>query len=169
MSGIIGASIAQSTTVSFSKSVEINHEQRAAALSARAYLGRASDVPDDQFSKVFDVVDISEDAQRKLREDREFALQLASLVQGRNGVEDDAPLLQRGSLRVDTGAIAVQENFSITESYEISFLSETTVTLETTEGDIEISQSRLLEASYSRSLEYSQTAAAAYVNASLTA
>ncbi len=169
MTGIISASIAQTTSVSVTKSVEIQHQQSAAALSASAYAGGTREVPDDPLSRVFDIVDISEDAQRKLREDREFALRLASLVQGRNGVdENEAPLLKRGSLRVDIGAIAAQESFSFTESYELSFLQETTVTLETTDGDIEISQSRLLEASYSRSFEYSSSAAAAYVKGSLT-
>ncbi|MBL4805267.1 MAG: hypothetical protein JKY71_10410 [Alphaproteobacteria bacterium] len=169
MTGILGASIAQNTTVSVTKSVEINHEQSVAALSARAYAGSGRAEADDPFSKVFDVVDISEDAQRKLREDREFALQLASLVKGRHGVDTDkAPLLKRGSLRVDAGAVAVQEKISVTESFEVSILNESTVTLQTTDGDVEISHSRLLEASYSRSLEYSKSAAAAYVKGSLS-
>lgn len=166
MTGILGASIAQTTSVSVAKSVEIQHEQRAAALSAVSYLGRGREVGEDAFSKVFDVVDISEDAQRKLREDREFALELASLVKGRNAVQADEPLYKRGSLRVDIGAIAASEAFSFTESYELSFLQETTLTLETTEGNIEVTQSRLLEASYSRSIEYSQSVTAAF--ASLT-
>ena len=170
MTGIIGASIAQTTSVSVTKSVEVTHERSVAALSASANLTRAREVPGDQFSKVFDVVDISEEAQRQLLEDREFALRLAALVQGREAVEpDDDIRLRRGSLRVDAGAIAASESFSFTESYELSFLQETTLTLETTDGDIEITQSRLVEASYSQSLEYSQSAAAAYVNASLTA
>jgi hypothetical protein len=168
MTGILGASIAQTTSVSVTKSVEIQHEQRAAALSASAYLGRGREVSGDQFSKVFDVVDISEDAQRKLREDREFALELASLVQGRNAVKTDEPLYKRGSLRVDVGAIAAQESFSFTESYELSFLQETTVTLETTDGNVEITQSRLIEASFSSSVAFERSAIAAYAKGSLT-
>ncbi len=169
MTGILGASIAQTTSVSVTKSTEIQHEQRAAALSASAYLGRGRVEAGDQFSKVFDVVDISEDAQKRLREDREFALQLASLVQGRRGVDtDDSPLLKRGSLRVDVGAIAASESFSFTESYELSFLRETTLKLETTEGNIEITQSHLVEASFSSSVAFERSAIAAYAKSSLT-
>lgn len=169
MTGILGASIAQNTTVSVTKSVEINYEQSVAALSARAYAGSGRAEADDPFSKVFDVVDISEDAQRKLREDREFALELAAIIKNRRTPDsDDRPLLKRGSLRVDIGAIAQQETLTVTESIKISILNESTVTLQTDEGDVEITKSHVLEASYSRAFEYSRSAAAAYVKGSLT-
>ena len=171
MAEIQSISVSQTQNLSISKSISASYERnsRAQALSLSAGQG-SIDVASDGFNKVFDVIDISSDARQKLLQDQADAERLAAFAQGERPQVLSAPLVIRNG-RVEVNALAAQiaEQFTITESYEVNFSEETTVSVETDQGSFEITQSRLVEANFSASVSLEQSASFGSLQAGFSA
>ena len=171
MAEIQSIAISQTQNLSISKSVSASYERetRSSALSLALGQGREGVSP-DSFERVFDVIDISDDARQKLLQDRADAERLAAFVRGeRPQVLKNPLVIDGGQIRIDAAAAEAIERFSFTEEYELSFLQETTLSIETDEGSIEVTQSRLVEASFSASVTFEQSASFGSLQASFAA
>ena len=160
MAEIQSIAVTQTQNLSISKSVNASYERetRSSALSLALGQGREA-VSSDSFERVFDVIDISDDARQKLLQDRADAERLAAFVRGeRPQVLKNPWVIDGGQIRIDAAAAEAIERFSFTEEYELSFLQETTLSVETDEGSLEIAQSRLIEASFSYSVSLERSA-----------
>ena len=106
-----------------------------------------------------------------LLQNREDAERLADIAQGLGGTRDifSLPPRNQGLIQVNLDAIGATERFSFSESYELSFLQESTLTLETDAGDIEITRSRLVEVELSASVEIERSFSAASLGAGIIA
>ncbi len=166
MTAINSATFAQQEVLSLSRSVEFNAERSSRALQLSASLGNQPNITADSFQRVFDVVEISDEAQARLLRSRDDANALAAYVQNRHGPELHILPLDPGRITVDFRAAEVSESFSFTETYELSFLKESTLEIETDQGSIEVTQSSLVEVSLSATFEFSQSASA--VSGSIT-
>ena len=61
--------VSQQSNLSITKTTDVSVERRISAFSGSVVIGGAAE-DHDPFAKVFDVIDISEDAQEKLIQDR---------------------------------------------------------------------------------------------------
>ena len=160
MTAINSATFAQQSVLSVSKSVELSYERSSKALQLGASLENPSSVSSDNFQRVFDIVEISDEAQARLLKNRDDANALAAYVQNRPGPELRLLPLDPGRITVDFRAAEVSESFSFTETYELSFLKESSLEIETDNGSIEVTQSSLVEVSLSATVEFSRSASA---------
>ena len=160
MAEIQSISVSQTQNLSLSKTVSASYErnERISALSLSA--GRREVVPAPEgFGGIFDVVEISDDRQRELIQARQDAENFAPVAHGERPEVLSAPLVIRdGRIQVDALAAQIAEQFTFSETYELSFLQETTVEIETDQGSVEITQSRLVEASFSSTVSFEQSA-----------
>lgn len=164
MAEIQSISVSQTQNLSISKSVSASYEKESRSSGLSLALGRDGGHGRGHahaygFDKVFDVIDISDDARQKLLQDRADAENLAAFVRGdRPQVLKNPLVIDGGKIRVDAAAAEAIERFSFSETYGLSFLQETTLSIETDEGSLEITQSRLVEASYSYSASLERSA-----------
>lgn len=170
MAEIQSIAISQSQSLSLSKSVSASYERNESVASLQASLGRASVEPAPEgFGGIFDVIDVSDDARQKLLQDRQDAENLAAYVRGERAEVLSNPLVIRnGRVEIDALAAQISEQFTITESYDVSFVEETTLEVETDEGSFSITQSRLIEASYSSTVSLGQSASVGALQASFS-
>jgi len=123
----------------------------------------------DGFGGIFDVIDISDDQQRDLLQARQDAENFAAVARGERPEVLSAPLvIQDGRIQVNALAAQIAEQFSISETYELSFLQETTLEIETDQGSVEITQSRLVEASFSSTVSVGREASFGALQASVS-
>ena len=170
MAEIQSIAVSQTQNLSLSKSLSASYERRESVASLQASLGQGASQPSqDGFGGIFDVIDVSDDARQKLLQDRADAEALAAFVQGERPQVLSAPLvIQDGKVQVNALAAQIAEQFSFTETYELSFLQETTLEIETDQGSIEITQSRLVEASFSSTVSLEQSASVGALQASFS-
>ena len=164
MTSINSAVLSQQQTLTLSRTVEQSYERSAQVFGARASVGGREVLPADPFQRIFDLIDISEEAQSQLRRDRAFADALAGI---RSGV-GRGQVLNRGGISIDLAAIGATERFSFSETYELSFLQESTLSIETDNGSFEVTQTRLVEVSLSASIEFNRSSGAFGLRGSLT-
>ena len=170
MAEIQSVTLSQSQNLSVSKSVSASYERNESVVSLQGALQRDSAVSSaDGFGGIFDVIDISDDARQKLVQDRSDAENLSALVRGERPEVSSAPLVIRnGRVEIDALAAQISEQFSFNETYELSFLQETTLEVETDEGSFSITQSRLVEASYSSTVSLERSASVGSLQASFS-
>ena len=124
--------------------------------SSAEQLGNASS---DAANQVLDVIDISDDARQQLLQDQADAELLASIATSERPQVLTAPLILRnGRIEVDAIAAQIAQQFTFEESFELDFLQETSVTIETDEGSVEFTQSTALEVDFSSSISIEQNA-----------
>ena len=159
----------QSLSLTRSASASYARSERAVGLSASIGVGEEGS-PQDGFGRIFDVIDISDDARRQLLQNRADAEALSAFVRGeRPQVLKNPLVIDGGRIRVDAAAAEAIERFSFTEEYELSFLQESTLEIETDEGSISITQSRLVEVSLAASVTFESSASFGSLQASLAA
>lgn len=165
MTEIVSATLSQTSALSVSKTREISFERSAAALSVGTTLARGGG-DSDAAQNLLDIVDISEEAQQRLLKQREDAFKLAEIVQGlASGSPFKPPAIDNGFIQVNVNAVAATERFSFTEMYELSFLQESTLSVETEDGgSFEITQSRVVEVSLAATFEAERSFAAGSIN-----
>lgn len=168
MAEIQSIAVSQTQSLSLSKSISASYERQERASSLSASLGQGNvALSPDGFGRVFDVIDISDEARQQLLQDRADAERLAAFVQGERPQVLSAPLvIQDGRVQVNALAAQIAEQFTFTEAYDLSFLQETTLEIETDQGSIEITQSRLVEASISSTVTLEQSASVGALQAS---
>lgn len=159
MAEIQSITFSQTQSLSISKSVSASYERSERATGLNLSLGQAQSSGQGGFGGILDVIDVSDDARQKLLQDRADADALAAYVQGERPQVLSAPLvIDGGKIRIDARAAELAERFTFTEEYEASILQESTLEIETDEGSITITQSRLVEASYSSTVSLEQSA-----------
>jgi len=171
MAEIQSITFSQNQSLSLSKSVSASYERNESVASLQTSIGQQS-VPSspDGFGGIFDVIDVSDDARQKLLQDRADAENFAAAVSGERTEVLSAPLVIRnGRVEIDALAAQISEQFTFNETYELSFLQESTLEIETDEGSISISQSRLVEASYSSTVSLGREASVGALQASFGA
>ena len=171
MAEIQSITFSQNQSLSLSRSVSASYERSESVTSLQASIGqRAAQPSADGFGGIFDVIDVSDDARQQLLQDRADAERLSAIARGERPEVLSAPLvIQDGRVQVNALAAQIAEQFSFSETYELSFLQETTLEIETDQGSIEITQSRLVEASFSRSVSFEQSASFGSLHASFAA
>ncbi len=157
MTAVNSATFAQQEVLSVSRSVEFNYERSSKALQLSASLENQSSVSSNNFQRVFDVVEISDEAQARLLQNHRDAEALAEYVQNGHGPELRVLPPNPGRITVEFAALQESESFSFTETYELSFLRETSLEIETDEGSVEVTQSSLVEVSLSATFEFSRS------------
>lgn len=170
MSDIQSISVSQTTSLAISRSVEIAYERQAQSLRASVVRGVGEQSSQqDQSRGLFDIIDISDEAQQRLLDDLRSAEALADIAQGRSsGFKFTQPQIGSGQLRVDANALSVNERFSFSESYELSFLQETAIEVETDQGSFEIIQSQVVEVSLSSTVDLQRSFDFASLSAGLS-
>ena len=170
MAEIQSITVSQAQNLSISKSVSSSYERNEFAALLRTGRQVGSTQGADGFGGIFDVIDVSDDARQKLLQDRADAENLAAFARGERPEVLSAPLVIRnGRVEIDALAAQISEQFTISESYEVSFLQETTLEIETDEGSIEITESRLVEASFSATVSFEQSASVGSIQTSFSA
>ena len=167
MTNVAAAAFSQQNTLSIIKTTDVSVERSVSALSGSVSIGGQVD-ESGPFSKVFDVLDISEDAQEKLIQDREDAEKLAQLLKGE---EAESPIgLPRnlGRIQIDFSAIEVTERFSFTQSYELSLVQQTAFAVQGDEGNFEVTRSTLSEIDLSRTIAFERTQSLSTAQSSLS-
>jgi len=160
MAEIQSISFSQNQSLSLTKSASASYERSEAVASLRASIEQQSvQSSSDGFGGIFDVIDVSDDAREQLIQDRQDAENFSAIARGERTEVLSAPLVIRnGRIEIDALAAQISEQFTFNETYELSFLQESTLEIETDEGSISITQSRLVEASYSSTVSLGREA-----------
>ena len=98
----------------------------------------------------------------------ENAEELGRLLKGE---EPESPIgLPRnvGRIQIDFSAIELTERFSFTQNYELSLLQETAVSIDTSDGNFEVTRSTLNEIDLTRTIEFAHTQSLSAGSASLS-
>lgn len=170
MAEIQSITFSQNQSLSISKSVSASYERSERATGLNLSLAQARDAGQGGLDGILDVIDVSDDARQKLLQDRADAENFAAFVSGERLEVLSAPLVIRnGRVEIDALAAQISEQFTFKETYELSFLQEVRLEIETDEGSIEITQSRLVEASFSSTVSLGYEASAGAIQASFNA
>jgi hypothetical protein len=166
MSGVNGASIAQTETLTLSRTVELNYGSRSSALSLDVTAGGGRAVLPDSFQKIFDVIDISEEAQEELLRNKQNADALAEYVRRGRGIEIRVLPPRPGKVEIHVSSESLVKSFSLTEQVKLSL--QKSVSVETEDGGhFEVEQS--IELSLSRTVEFLSSSSQVSLSAGLGA
>lgn len=167
MADIQSVTLSQTQNLSISRSVSASYERSESAVSLSASASAPPPPPSvDGFGGIFDVIDISDDARQQLLQNRADAENFAAVVAGERTEVLSAPLVIRnGRVEIDALAAQISEQFNITESYDVSFSEVSTLEVETDEGSFSITQSRLVEANFSSTVSFEQSASVGVLQA----
>ena len=169
MSGINSASIAQQETLSLKRSVEVNYERTQAAAALNISVDRADPIPSENFQKIFDVVDISDEAQEELLRNKQNADALAEYVRRGRGIEIRVVPPKPGKVQIAVSAESVKESFSITESISLSLERSTSVEVSGDAGSISAEQTQSIDVTLSRTVEFLSSSSQVSLSSGLTA
>jgi len=161
MAEIQSIAFSQTQNLSVSQNVSASYERSESVVALQGAADVAPPPPPsgDGFGGILDVIDISDDARDKLLQDRADAENLAAYVNGERTEVLSAPLVIRnGRVEIDALAAQISEQFSVSESYEVSLSQVSTLEVETDEGSFSITQSRLIEASFSSTVRLERSA-----------
>lgn len=148
--------IIESVSVSQTKSVSVQHRVEASAQQsvARVEANVLQSPSNNNFERVFDLVDISEEAKQKLLQDHVEALVLADNLKTRGtffGLNSSVSGQGGGSIRVS--GVAASESYQLAETFSASYAQDTTIEIETDEGRFSISYSKAAQAELASSIE----------------
>jgi len=171
MADIQSITLSQTQSLSVSKSISASYERSESVARLQGVIGASQpNQQDDAFGGIFDVIDVGDEQRQELIQARQDAENFAAIARGERTEVLSAPLVIRnGRVEIDALAAQISEQFSFNETYELSFLQESTLEIETDEGSVSITQSRLVEASYSASVSFEQSASFGTLSAGFSA
>lgn len=154
MSGVNSASIAQQETLTLSRTVELHYEREASALSLNVSAGDVGAIPSDSFQKVFDVIDISEQAQEELLRNKQNADALVEYVRRGGGIQIRVVPPRPGKVEIKVSSESLKESFSYTETIKLNYLSSKSVEFKSGDQSFSVQSDQSIELSLTRTVDF---------------
>ena len=134
--------------------------------SSQLSFGVSDTLISDSFQKVFDVVDISQEAQEELLRNKQNADALAEYVRRGRGIEIRVVPPRPGKVEINVSSQSVQDSFQFAQTTKLALQKTQSVELNGS-GDIKIEQS--VELSLSRTVEFLSSSSQISLSAGLSA